>query len=159
MQHSRPKRMKFPFGVRGFTIIETLVALIVLSVGMIGTAALYSQGLGAARTARYRVQAVNLVADLSDRIRVNRLGQAAYAGGAANNNCDPVGGATCLPAQMAAHDLFVWDQQVRQVLPNGQWQVQFNAAVAPPSYTIQVSWDEVGIGRINHQMQIQVPTI
>ena len=159
MQLSRPERLESPRGIRGFTIIESLVALVVLSVGMIGTAALYSQGLGAARTARYRVQAVNLVADLSDRIRVNRLGQGAYAGAAANNNCDPAGGATCLPAQMAAHDLFVWDQQVRQVLPNGQWQVQFNGAVAPPSYTIQVSWDEVGIGRINHQMQIQVPII
>lgn len=159
MQLSRKECLKRPVGVRGFTIIESLVALVVLSVGMIGTAALYSQGLGAARTARYRVQAVNLVADLSDRIRVNRLGLAAYAGGAANNNCDPAGGATCLPAQMAAHDLFVWDQQVRAVLPNGQWQVAFNGAVTPPSYTIQVSWDEVGVGRINHQMQIQVPPI
>jgi len=146
---------------RGFTLVEAMVSLVVLSVGMIGIAALYAQGLGAGRTAQYRTQAVNLVADMADRIRVNRLGLAAYAGGAANNNCDPQGGGgvDCAPAQMAAHDLFVWNQQVQQVLPNGQWQILFNAGALPPSYAIQVTWDEVGQGPIQHQMVIQVPTI
>ena len=46
----------------GFSLIEALVALVVLSVGMIGIAALYGQGLGAARTALYRTIAVNLAA-------------------------------------------------------------------------------------------------
>ena len=36
------------------------VSLVVISVGMIGIAALYGQGLGASRTALYRTQAVNL---------------------------------------------------------------------------------------------------
>lgn len=144
---------------RGFTLIEAMVSLIVLSVGMIGTAALYGQGLGAATTARYRTQAVDLVSDMADRIRVNRRGLAAYAGGAAANNCDPTGGAVCNPAQMAGHDLFLWDRQVGQTLPNGQWQIQFDGVVRPPRYTLQVSWDEVGAGRISHQVQIQVPTI
>ena len=61
---------------------------------------------------------------------------------------------------MAAHDLFVWDQQVQQNLPDGEWLVQFNAAAIPPSYTIRVSWAEVGqVGLIQHQMLIQVPSI
>ncbi len=144
---------------RGFTLVEAMVSLVVLSVGMIGTAALFAQGLGAVTTARYRTQAVNLIADMADRIRVNRPGLAAYAGAAADNNCDPGGGVNCAPAQMAAHDLFVWNQQVQQILPEGQWQVQFNAATAPPSYTIQVSWTEIGQGQIQHQMQIRVPPI
>ena len=45
---------------RGFGLVESLVALVVMSVGMIGIAALYGQGLGASRTALYRTQAVNL---------------------------------------------------------------------------------------------------
>jgi len=144
---------------QGFTLIEAMVSLVVLSVGMIGIAALYAQGLGAGRTAQYRTQAVNLAADMADRIRVNRLGLGAYAGGAANNNCDPLGGGgvDCAPAQMAAHDLFLWNQQVQQILPNGQWQIQFNPGTLPPSYTIQVAWDEVSQGQIQHQMVIQVP--
>ncbi len=146
---------------QGFTLVEVMVALVVLSVGMLGIAALFTQGLSAGRTAIYRTQAVNLVGDLADRIRANRSAQAAYAGAAANNNCDPLGGGgvDCAPAQMAAHDLFVWDQQVQQGLPGGEWLVQFDAAALPPSYTIQVSWVEVGQGLIQHAMLIQVPSI
>jgi type IV pilus assembly protein PilV len=143
----------------GFTLIEALVSLVVLSVGMIGIAALYAQGLGAGRTAQYRTQAVNLAADMADRIRVNRLAQGAYAGAAANNGCDPQnGGVDCTPAQMAAHDLFLWNQQVQQLLPNGQWQVTFNGGTLPPTYTLQLTWTEVGVGQSQYQIAIQVPT-
>lgn len=143
---------------RGFSLIEAMVSLVVVSVGMIGIAALYGQGLGAGRTAMYRTQAVNLAADMADRIRVNRLGGASYGGAAANNNCDPGGNVNCTPAQMAANDLFVWQARVAAVLPNGQGTVQF-AAGTPPSYTIQVAWQEVGLGQITHQIVIQVPPI
>ena len=103
---------------RGFTLIEALVALVVLSVGMLGVAALNVRGLDAGRTARFRMQANDLIADFADRIRVNRLGLAGYGGLPGDNNCDPVGGVDCNPAQMAAHDLFVWNQQVQQTLPH-----------------------------------------
>lgn len=144
----------------GFTLIEAMVSLVVLSVGMIGIAALYAQGLGASRTAQSRTLAINLVGDMADRIRANRLAQGAYAGGPANNGCDPQtgGGVDCTPAQMAAHDLFNFNQQIQQLLPNGQWQIQFNPAALPPSYLISVTWDEVGQGQVQHQMLIQVPT-
>ncbi len=134
------------------------MSLVVLSVGMLGIAALFSQGLSAGRTAHYRTRAVNLIADLADRIRANRPGQAAYAGAAADNSCDPTGAPVdCTPPQMAAHDLFDWNQQVQQILPNGQWQIVFNPATLPPTYTIQVSWVEVGQGLIQHQMLIRAP--
>jgi len=143
---------------QGFTLVESMVSLVVLSVGMIGIAALYAQGLGAGRSALYRTQAVNLVADMADRIRANRIALGAYAGPANNNGCDPEnGGADCTPGEMAAHDLFLWNQQVQQILPNGQSQVQFNGGTLPPSYAIEVAWDEVGQGRIAHQTLIQVP--
>src|SRR5690606_15710891 len=47
---------------RGFSLVEAMVSLVVISVGMIGMAALYGQGLGAGRTALYRTIAVNLAA-------------------------------------------------------------------------------------------------
>jgi type IV pilus assembly protein PilV len=142
----------------GFSLIEAMVTLVVLSVGMIGIASLYGQGLGAGRTALYRTQAVNLAADMADRIRVNRLAGAAYGGAAVNNNCDPPGAVACTPVQMAAHDLFRWQASVTAMLPNGAGAVRF-AAGTPPTYTIDVTWQEVGLGAVTHTVNVSIPDI
>jgi type IV pilus assembly protein PilV len=141
---------------RGFTLIEVLVALVVLSLGMLGIASLYTQALGAGRSTQFRSQAVNLLADMADRIRVNRLGQVAYEGPPANNNCEV---ADCTPAQMAQHDLFLWEPQVQTLLPGGDWEIEFNNGTNPPTYTLTVSWVEVGEpAPVEATFDIQVPT-
>lgn len=141
----------------GFSLIEALVALVVLSVGMMGIAALHGQSLGAARTAQYRSLAIILASDMADRIRLNRLGQAAYGGGAAYAPCDPAGATACTPAQMASYDKWVWNQEVGQRLPNGTTGLIFNGATVPPTYTIQVNWVEVGVGAQQYQLVFQQP--
>jgi len=141
----------------GFTLIEVLVALVVLSIGMLGIGSMYVQTLGTSRTTRLRAQAVNLMTDIADRVRVNRLAQGAYEGPAADNGCDPDGGADCTPDQMAAQDLLVWQAQLAELLPGGEGAIDFNGATDPPTYTIQVSWEEVGRGRLEAQIDIQVP--
>ncbi len=144
----------------GFTLIEVMVALAVLSIGMLGIASLFTQSLGATRTTQYRGQAINLLTDMADRIRVNRSAEAAYEGAGADNNCDPAGGATCTPAEMAAHDLFVWGAQVQALLPGGAWTVAHDGTTAPPTYTITVTWSEIGeAAPVSAQFDIQVPTI
>ncbi len=63
----------------GFTMVEVLVALVVLAIGLLGIAALLpQQPPGRAHGRRIAPQAVNLAADLADRIRMNRTAQAAY---------------------------------------------------------------------------------
>jgi type IV pilus assembly protein PilV len=127
----------------GFTLIEVLVALVVVSVGMLGIAGLYVHGLQAGRTAMFSHQAVTLAGDVADRIRANPRAGAAYAGAGADNSC-VAGGVNCNEAEMAAHDIFVWAQQAQNSLPNGTVQVQFNNATVPPVYTITVGWTEPG---------------
>lgn len=135
-----------------------MVALVVLSVGMLGIAALHGQSLTAGRTAQLRTQAVNLAGDMADRIRVNRLGGAAYEGAAENNECDPQsgGGVDCTPAQMAAHDLFVWEAQLERLLPDGVGSVTHDDT-DPPTYTIDVTWTEPGEGTLTYSLVIRVP--
>jgi len=54
--------------------------------------------------------------------------------------------------------LFVWNQQVQQLLPNGQTQVLFLPGTNPPTYTITVTWDEVGEpAPISHSISFQQP--
>ena len=143
----------------GFTIVEAMVALVVLSVGMIGVAALHGQSLSAGRSALYRSVAVMLAADLADRIRANRTGAAAYAGAPAAGGCGPDGGSRCSPEAMAAHDLHLWDRQVRDTLPNGQWEVSYDGAANPRVYTIDVLWDDVGAAAnpVSHRLVLQLP--
>jgi type IV pilus assembly protein PilV len=129
----------------GFTLIETMVALLVISVGMIGVAALHGQALSSSGVALRRSIAIGLASDIADRIRVNRAAGIAYENAAADNGCaSPTGdgGADCSPAQMAAHDLFAWRAQIAQSLPGGQGAVDVDAAANPTTYTVTVSWSE-----------------
>jgi hypothetical protein len=58
---------------------------------------------------------------------------------------------------MAAHDLWVWTNQIQQQLPNGVGTVQFTGTT-PATYTITVTWQETGLGAVNYQLAIQVPS-
>ncbi len=134
----------------GFTMVEVLVALVVLTIGLLGIAALLLNSLQSGRTAIYRTQAVNLTADLADRIRANRLGQDAYntAFGdvvAEVAACFTTGG--CSEDDLAASDLARWKASLAQLLPNGQGQVVVNLPVAagePTNYVVTVQWSEAG---------------
>lgn len=142
----------------GFGLVESLVALVVISVGMIGIAALYGQGLGASRTALLRTHAVNLASDMADRIRMNRRGAASYNGAGADSNCDAGDNVDCTAAQMAAHDVWAWNQQIGQLLPGGAGVVQHTAAVLP-TYAITITWQDGAFGAMTHQIAIRVPDL
>ena len=142
----------------GFSLVEAMVALIIISTGMIGVAALFGQGLGASRNALYRTQAVHLAADMGDRIRVNRLGGLNYNNEGADRSCGPGGDTACTPQQMAEHDLFTWEARVAALLPNGVGTVEV-AAGNPPTYTVTVNWQESGIGAASYTLTIQVPDL
>jgi type IV pilus assembly protein PilV len=144
--------------LRGFTIVEALVALVVLAVGMLGIASLYVTTLRASGSATSRMQAINLAGDLGDRIRANRTAGAAYAGLAAANGTTCLGtGVTCTAAQMAAHDLFVWQAAIQAALPGAPaGVVTVDVTTNPTSYQIQVSWVESGGLAQSYTMNLQI---
>jgi len=132
-----------PRRTRGFTLVEAMVALVVLGVGMLGIAGLYVTTLRSSGGAIYRMQAVNLATDMADRVRANRGANLAYNAAAADNNCYGVGAVDCAPAAMAANDLFVWQAQVAATLPSGNGVVGVvpgAAATDPFTYTITITW-------------------
>jgi type IV pilus assembly protein PilV len=127
----------------GFTLVEVLIALIILSVGMLGIAGLYVHSMQAGRTSLFRHHAVTLAGDVADRIRANPRAAAVYALAGGDNNCVD-GGVDCTPQEMAANDIFLWDQQAADTLPNGTVTVVFDNAVLPPTYEITIAWTEPG---------------
>ncbi|MDJ0712268.1 MAG: type IV pilus modification protein PilV [Woeseiaceae bacterium] len=131
----------------GFSLVEVLIALIIMSVGMLGIAGLYVQSMQAGRTSMLRHHAVTLAGDVADRIRANPTAGAAYAAASGTNNNCVAQGTNCSIAQMAANDIFIWQAQAANFLPvfaDGSQQVQIthNAATNPQTFTIVVRWDE-----------------
>ena len=64
---------------RGFSMIEVLIALVVLAVGLLGLALLQTTNLRFTKSANQRTQAVNLATEMLDMIRANHSEAAAYA--------------------------------------------------------------------------------
>jgi type IV pilus assembly protein PilV len=137
---------------RGLSIVEALVALVVIAVGMLGIAGLYLSSLQASRTAKLRTQAVQLVGSLADRIRANRdaaiaYDTAQYGGAPQKHSCDT---ATCTAANLAEDDLSRWMDDLKDPisgLPGGT-RVVGTVVVTdrvrpnPDNYVITVSWRE-----------------
>ena len=155
-----------PFGAAarraaGFSLIEALVALVVLSVGLLGIAALYVTSVSTGRTASLRTQAVLLAADLADRIRANRTGGPTYddalsPAGAINASCLQ-GGGGCTPTQMANEDKAEWLALVAARLPGATPTVTVVAGVLGVLnlYTITLAWVEPGIGNQGYTLSFQ----
>lgn len=59
-------------GNRGLSLIEVLIAVLVLSIGLLGLAALQTFSVQASQNAYYRTQATNLAYEVADFARVNR---------------------------------------------------------------------------------------
>lgn len=126
-------------GNEGFTLLEVLVAVLVLSIGLLGIAGLQVTGLRFNHSAYMRTQATLLAYELADRMRANRPTMVANGydpiatggiGGVSVPACETAAG--CATAQMAQNDVFQWQQRLAQVLPNGQGVVCLDAIADPP---------------------------
>ena len=129
----------------GFTLIEVLIALVVMSVGMFGIAGLYLHSIQAGRTSVFRHQAITLAGDVADRIRANPTAGVAYESAGFDNGCMTT--TECSPEEMAENDIKSWTDQAASSLPSGQVSITFTdtGAGAPDQYEIVVTWSEPGI--------------
>ena len=116
----------------GFTLIEVLIALLVLSIGLLGLAALQVTGLRETQMARMRTQAVLLTYDMADRMRANTNQAANYVYDSADY---PSG----LPGGVAGADLTDWITNELQLLPDSSAEITNPAG---SDYQITVRWNE-----------------
>ena len=132
--------------IAGFTLVEVLVALVVLAVGMLGMAVLLLEGLRASRIALEHTQAVNLAADMAERMRANRAAARAYdtAEGTPDPRldaaCEDAAG-PCAPEAMAGNDLRRWLDAVAATLPDGRGEIEVGPVAATAHRgTVTVRW-------------------
>lgn len=113
---------RFPYkSQQGFTLIEVLVAVLILSFGLLGLAGLQAASIRANHSAYLRSQATQLAYDMADRMRAN------MAGVAGNYYNDPTltpepacyTSAGCSPLQLARDDAARWAAELQSLLPAG----------------------------------------
>jgi type IV pilus assembly protein PilV len=109
-----------PLKINGFTLVEVMVTMVIMSVGLLGMAGLQITGLKSTSGAGNRTSAAILVSDLAERMRGNTTAVdnnvfldvdssddidycAAY-----HNGTIAVAAVSCTPAQLAAFDLNAW---------------------------------------------------
>lgn len=156
----------------GVGLVEVLVALVVLSVGLLGIAALYVTTLQAKTTSGSRMKAVNFAYDMADRIRANPAG--ANPGGGADSyykiaqggtttltNCAT---ATCSAQQMAASDLYQWVALVTNAstgLSGATYEIDdtHSTDTTPEILTINLGWTEANSGTLNYSLQVQISKV
>lgn len=142
----------------GFTLLEVLVAIVVLSLGLLGLAGLQAASLRNNQAAYYRGIATQQTYDMADRIRANLAGVTAgnYNNLAAVIPADPgCFTAGCSIANMAVTDHFQWNTVNAALLPGGSGTVVCadgpaaagcTAATGNWLFNITVSWTEKEMG-------------
>jgi type IV pilus assembly protein PilV len=115
----------------GFTLIEVLVAVLVLAVGLIGGTAMQLHAMRARQESALLSTAVQAAASMAERIRANAGQQAAYVALDYDAAIEPSPApprslcqhAACAPAALAALDVYELKRMVRASLPAGRARV------------------------------------
>lgn len=131
--------MSISKNVAGFTLLEVLVAIVVISLGLLGLAGLQAATLRNNQIAYYRAIAIQQTYDIADRIRANQDGAATYALGVGADHNTGCTTATCSAAEMAEVDIFQWNNNNGRMLPGGAGTV---AGAGAGNFLVTVSWNE-----------------
>ncbi len=141
-------RMKTYTKNNGFTLIEVLIAVLVLSIGLLGLASLQMNALRNNQNSYYRTVATILASDFADRIRANAAGVTANNYNAINRtsivtspNCTA---ATCTASEIRDLDVAQWYSELGTQLPSGNATV--TGAGAGSIFTVTVMWDDARTG-------------
>ena len=95
---------------QGFSLIEVMVSMVVLSIGLLGVAAMFINSIQSANTSYLRSQAVIYGYDLADKIRANPDALSSYGISALSDisTSSTCNSAACTATQMAQDDLSDW---------------------------------------------------
>jgi len=132
---------------KGFTLLEVLISVLVLSTGLLGVAGLQLTGLKNNYNSELRSQAKQLAYDIADRMRSNPT--EANSGSSYLIDIAELATSTidceansCSEADMAKYDLNSWKSALRLKLPSGDGKITFLGLPSKRQYSITVQWDD-----------------
>jgi type IV pilus assembly protein PilV len=118
---------------KGYSLLEVLIALVILAIGLLGLAGLQMQGLKDNHSSQLRSQATFLAADIIDRMQANRAR-------ALDGDYDIDFGETVnATTTMAQSDLSNWKNGLNALLPSGDGSID----VVDGTVTVRIGWQDV----------------
>jgi type IV pilus modification protein PilV len=140
---------------RGFSLVEALVALVVLSLGMLGAAGLVLGGMRDQSLALRHGAATALVTNMANRIRANPGAREAYDSRAADLPAE-CAGSPCDARRLAAHDRAYFESAAAILLPHARphAQIVFEPALgsaAADRYHLSLTWRDARDPDANHE--------
>ena len=144
----------------GFSLIEALVAFLIVSIGMLGIASLQTISMRAGYTAVTRTAAILSAQNILDRMRANPTQLAAYTATTGDtgtdNTCNDIvdyashtvstAASNCTPAQMAQDDIFHWKNSMGANLSGAITVVAPGAGRVLSSVKVDITWNERDTG-------------
>lgn len=136
----------------GFSMIEVLVALVIISLGVLSLLRLVNGSLGNNLQSSYQTNANYLVATIADRMRLNPATN--YVGvmpsGAAVAACHAAG---CSRSDTANNDVYEWLKMITESLPAGTGVI---SGTGP--YLVEITWkkpSDVAASTVRAEVTIQ----
>ncbi len=106
LQHTAPR-------TGGFSLIEVLVTALIVSFGLLALAAFQAKASMGEAESYQRAQAIALLADIQERIRLNTAQAAAYAASSAVGTGDALPADCSTVAAGAARDMCEWSNALK----------------------------------------------
>jgi len=126
----------------GTSLIEVLVSVVIISIGLLGLAALQSTSLKLSYESYIRTQATFLAYDMIDRIRANPEAAENYSidedGTIGQISC--FNGDTCTSDEMRQFDLYHWREQAKDLLPNARVDISYDDSQL--LYSMRIKWED-----------------
>lgn len=141
----------------GFSLLEVLIALVVLAVGLLGLALLQTMNLRYTKSADQRTKAVNLGGAILDSIRSNRSELDSYVITPADfDGVSAAGGCPFGNTLNAALNATRWICEVKEALgPDATGSVAVNGS----EVIVTVSWNDGNLPSLTGSGQIQLETV
>ena len=136
---------------KGVTLIEVLVALLVLSIGLVGLAALQVNSLRFNHSAFLRTQSTVLAYDIIDRMRANQTSARSGSYNVSTGSCST----SCSSNAFANTDLAEWKTNLATRLPSGDGAVTTLSTGDTRVVQVTVQWVE-NRGDINGTQSLTV---
>lgn len=142
---------------QGFSLIEVLIALVVLAVGLLGLALLQTMNLRYTKSADQRTKAVNLAGSMLDMMRSNRSQAMAYTTTPGDfDSVDATGGCGSPGAIGVGPNRSRWMCEIVETLgPGSVGSVSFDGSTA----TVTVTWEEDGMPTLNDAGRVELESV